>query len=92
MLTGDYVRLSTDEILGADGGPITRRGFQVVKRDRKKEMFNLTLLHVAQRRVCIISPAGFPEYGNAAEAQKEYGFVSGPQGKMSDGTDGYYVW
>lgn len=92
VLTGDYVRLSTDELLDEDGSPITRRIFQVVKRDRKEDKFSLTLLQVARRRVCIICPAGFPDYGSATESQKEYGFITDSKGKMSDNTDGYYVW
>lgn len=92
VLTGDYVRLSTDEVLGPDGSPITRRIFQVVKRDRKKEMYALTLLQVAQRRVCLIAQSGLPDYSSATEGAKEYGFITGADGKMSDGTDGYYIW
>jgi hypothetical protein len=92
VLTGDYVRLSTDELLDEDGSPITRRIFQVVKRERKGDKYALTLLQVARRRVCIIGPAGLPDYGGATEAQREYGFITDSQGKMSDNAGGYYVW
>jgi hypothetical protein len=92
VLTGDYVRLFTDELLDEDGSPITRRIFQVVKRERKGDKYALTLLEVARRRVCIIGPAGLPDYGGATEAQREYGFITDSQGKMSDNAGGYYVW
>jgi hypothetical protein len=92
VLTGDFVVLTTDELLDQNGAAISRHRYQVVKRERKGTKFAVKLLQMARRRVCIIAPAGIPDYKDATEAQKEYGFVSDGTGKMSDGADGYFLW
>jgi hypothetical protein len=90
--TGDYVRLSTDELLEADGLPVTARMYQVVKRERSQKEVTLTLIQVTPRRMAVIGPAGLPSYPSATEVQRAYGFIADPTGRMSDGTDGYFIW
>lgn len=90
--TGDYVRLSTDELNEASGLPITSRMYQVVKRERKKNEVELVLLQVTSRRMATIAPAGLPAYPSATETQRAYGYVSDVYGRMSDGTEGYFIW
>jgi len=90
--TGDYVRLSTDELLEADGLPVTARMYQVVKRERGQREVTLTLIQVTPRRMWIIGPAGLPPYAQATEAQRAYAYICDAAGKMSDGSDGYFIW
>ena len=90
--TGDYVRLSTDELLESDGNPISARMYQVVKRDRGDKAVTLTFIQVTPRRMAVIAPAGLPAYPSATEVQRAYGYICDATGKMSDGTDGYFIW
>jgi hypothetical protein len=90
--TGDYVRLSTDELNEASGLPITSRMYQVVKRERKKNEIELQLLQVTSRRMATIAPAGLPAYPLATETQRAYGYICDAFGRMSDGTEGYFIW
>ena len=39
-----------------------------------------------------IAPAGLPAYPSATETQRAYGYVSDAYGRMSDGTEGYFIW
>src|SRR3990167_3104000 len=45
------------------------------------------------RRYMFIAPAGYPDYGSATAAQKEYWFIGDANNKVnSGGEDGYYIW
>lgn len=90
--TGDFVKISTDEMLAIDGKPLDKAIFQVSKRDFKGHKINLKVLKFPSRKVCLFAPAGTPDYTSATEAQKEYGFFSGANGKMSNEDDGYYFY
>lgn len=90
--TGDYVRLSTDELLEPSGLPITSRMYQAVKRERAQQEVNLTLIQVSPRRMAVIAPAGLPAFPSATESQRAHGYIADATGRMSDGSDGYYIW
>lgn len=92
LKTGDYVKLSTDEILLEDGSPIVRASYQVVKRDLKAEKINLKLLRAAPRKIAVIGPADLPDYINASDADKEYCYIGDASGRMPDGEEAYYIW
>ena len=94
VITGSYVRLSTDELSEADGNPVSARMYQVVKRDRNvaKGQITLTMIQVSQRRLAVVAPAGHPAYPSASEADRAYGYLSDQYGRMSDGSEGYYIW
>jgi len=91
VLTGEFIFMTSNETLAVDGEPLSAI-YQVVKRERKKDSYALTLSKVARRRICLIAPSGFPSYASATDAQREYGFVSDIQGKMSDFRYGYFIW
>jgi hypothetical protein len=90
--TGDYTKISTDEILLPDGNPIPEHTYQLVKKDRRKNKVVVTCMRVTDRRIAFIAPAGAPEYASATEAQKEYGYICKDDGKMADGSAAYYIW
>ncbi|MFA6148668.1 MAG: hypothetical protein WC899_10720 [bacterium] len=91
VLTGEFIFMTSNETLAVDGEPLAAI-YQVVKRERKKDSYALTLSKVARRKICLIAPSGFPSYASATDAQREYGFVSDIQGKMSDFRYGYFIW
>lgn len=93
--TGDYLRLSTDELLRTDGSPIDRQVFQVVKRGKRKaDRIAVTAMATGTRRVAIIAPASMAgrSYADATLEEREYGFIAGSDGRVSDGTRGYAPW
>ncbi len=89
--TGDFIRISTDEILQSDGKPINRATFQIIKREPKENTIALKAIWVPQRRLCFIAPNDTPDYISATEAQKEYGFITDSKGEIS-GEQGYYIY
>ena len=57
LLTGQFAKITTDEILNASGSDLTLQPFQIVKRERKpKGIISLTALRIIQKRYLIISP------------------------------------
>lgn len=90
--TGEYVRLSTDELLQEDGNPLDRAIFQIVKRDPKKHKVSIRVLKITPARIGFIAPDATPDYASASEADKEYGFITDNDGLMADGTQGYHIW
>lgn len=89
--TGDWVKMTTDELLTEDGSNFNRIPFQVIKRERKKEKIDLTLIKVAEKKICFITPSGYPDYTNASESQREYGFISDSEGKINEDW-GYFIY
>jgi len=89
--TGDWIKLTTDEFQTSDGNNFINIPFQVIKRERKKEKIDLALIKVAERRLCFITPSGYPDYTNASESQKEYGFISNSEGKINEDW-GYFIY
>jgi hypothetical protein len=90
--TGDWVLLTTDEVTLPDGSPIPGFSFQVVKREMKAGRVGYQLLKMSDRRYCIIGPSGQPDYMAATPAQREYGYIAGSDGKMSNGDPGYHPY
>lgn len=90
--TGDFAKISTDELLMTDGNPLDKAIFQIIKRDFKGQKINLKVLKFPSRKVALFAPSGTPAYTSATEAQKEYAFFTGADGKMSNQDDGYYFY
>jgi len=91
--TGDHVRLDTDELVKFNGDPITNEIFQVVKRELQDDFsLKVSLLRVSTRRLALIAPNGYPNYRDATDAQKEYGFITLNTGLMENEDQGYYIW
>ncbi len=43
------------------------------------------------RRYAFIAPNGYPDYGSATEAQRNYAFIAAGTGKMSNGDNAYLI-
>jgi hypothetical protein len=93
LLTGDYVRLTTDIMENADGSPLAACRHQVVKRAPQDHgSLDVTCLRLPDRRIAYWAPDGLPDYGEAGEDDKEYWYWADDNGRMPDGTPGYYLY
>lgn len=90
--TGDYVLISTDELLEKDGLPVEKAVFQVAARESRGGRVTLKCLRASRRRVDIIAPDTAPDYADATGADLEYGYVTGDDGLMPDGRPGWHIW
>lgn len=90
--TGEFIRVSTDEVADLNGAPVLAEIFQVVKREHKGTRVNVSLLRLSQRKVAFIAPAGTPSFSVASDQQKEYGFITVADGRMPDESPGYHIW
>ena len=65
----------------------------MVKRELQDDFsLKVSLLRVSTRRLALISPNGYPNYRDATDAQKEFGFVTLDTGLMENEDQGYYIW
>lgn len=91
--TGDYVKVTTNTVQEMDGKPLTRRTFQIIRREQAKvNEIKLRAIAMPKKKVAFIAPAGTPTYTSATEAQREYGFLSNARGVMSNDDDGYRIY
>lgn len=94
LKVGDVFEITTDALQGVDGVAETKR-YQVTKKEQKTQgRFALKSFDakIGYGRWGFIATDGYPDYGSATTAQKEYAFISDSAGKMSDGTDAYKIW
>lgn len=91
ILVGSFVRLSTDEIVNADGSPIDGEKFVVVKREPQGSKTLLVLAKLPATRIGYIAADSVPDYDSATEAEREYGFITDDNGLIND-KPGYYIW
>jgi hypothetical protein len=90
LATGKYAMISTDELQDAGGDDLADEVFQVVKREKKGDRITLKCLRMVSKKICYFAPAGTPDYDDAtAEERQKYGYFTGADGRMADGTGGY---
>ncbi|MDD5774357.1 MAG: hypothetical protein PHS64_00265 [Candidatus Omnitrophica bacterium] len=90
LLTGQYAYLTTEELLDKNGAGLDGTAFQVVRRERKDGKIALKLLRLPAKKVAYFAPADAPDYSSATDAEKQaYGYFTGADGYMADGSDGY---
>ena len=90
--TGDWLKVSTDEMNSISGADIANERYQVTKREAKGTRLDLKLTRTHQQRVLFIAPDAAPDFVAATDAQKEYGYICGDTGLMADGTAGYVIF
>jgi hypothetical protein len=92
--TGSYLRLSSAAVLNPAGSPLDRAIAQVVKRAQGKgHNLALRVWMIPDKRLAIIAPDATPDYDDASEPEREYGFISGDDERMpSDLSNAYYIW
>lgn len=92
--TGQYVRLTTDELQARDGTDLTDATCEVIRRQENdaKSTITLTLLRVNPRRVCFIAPGGAPDYDVATTAEREYGYICDDPAHEIEGDPAYHTW
>jgi len=90
--TGDFVSVTTDELLLPDGNPLSNALFQIVRRDVSDNIVTLKALRYPARRIGFFAPTGTPAYGSATEAQRARGFFTRADGTMTNNDIGYYFY
>ncbi|MEW5745287.1 MAG: hypothetical protein AB1805_07625 [Nitrospirota bacterium] len=90
--TGQFTKVSTDELLQPDGNPIDKVITQVIRREMQDRLVKVKLLQLTPRRLAYIAADDTPDYDSASDAQKEYAFITDDDGVMADRTDGYYTY
>jgi hypothetical protein len=90
--TGDYVRITTDKILGIDGNLLSRHVYQIVKREPKENKIVLKAMQYPKQKLFWVGANTLPDFTSATEAEKESGFITDANGQMSDWSDGYVLY
>lgn len=91
--TGDYIALSTDEIVDIYGNPMAGASFQVIKRDVKGANLVLSMIRIGVHKTGYIHATSTPNgWSSATGTEKKYGYISQAAGSMPDGADGYYIF
>jgi hypothetical protein len=92
--TGDYVKLTTDELQDRDGEDLASVPFQVIRREQKDvQRIQMKCQRLSSRRYCFIAPASYAgkAYATATDAEREYGWLSDKDGLMANGDEGYRI-
>jgi hypothetical protein len=91
LKTGHYVRLASDIMQNPDGTALSYAPHQVVKREPKdSSMIALTLMAVPKKRIAYWADDALPDYDDATQDEREYGFWADDAGYMSDRSPGYH--
>ena len=90
--TGDYVRITTDKILGIDGNLLSRHVYQIVKREPKGNKIVLKAMQYPKKKLFFIGANTLPDFTSATEAERESGFITDANGQMSDWSEGYVLY
>lgn len=88
---GDLRRLYTKKVTTTAGAPdtVTARITKVVDKGKRIECEARST--VFARRYAFITPAGYPDFTSATDAQKRYAYICPASGEFADGTDGYRI-
>jgi len=92
---GQFVRISTDEVVRIDGSPVSEQLFQCIKREYLDFQFRLTFRRLGLGNVAYVAPNSTPVFSSADSDDKVYGFIANdsPNYGMMDqiGNDGYVI-
>jgi len=75
-----------------DGSPLVNAPFIIIRRERQGDDFKLKALRIPSRRIDIIAPDDAPDWDQATDEDKEYGYICDDDGLMPDGTPGYSIY
>ena len=92
ILSGEFVHLTTEQIINMDGTGIVQGVFQVVERDPAPERIKLKLLRIHRRRYAMWAPDSHPDYADATEEEREYGYWCNDNGDVGDAEKTRYCW
>lgn len=88
--TGEYAIVQTDELQTPAGLPISDR-YQIIRREAKGSLIDLKARKLGNDPICFITPDAAPDYDDATEAEREYGYIADDAGTINDGP-GYLIW
>ena len=93
--TAEIIALTHRRNINVDGTQKSGALFQVLKRQQKTEgSMEITVMDTRWTlRYGYMSPAGFPDYDSATDAQRQYGYMGNANNLVgSNGVDGYYMF
>ena len=92
----DIKYITTDEVFDKDSTGWSSESIMItsVRPDFEKQIINLEAIQTKlYKKYGFIAPAGYPDYGAASAAQKEYAFIADSSGMLSGSTAlAYYIW
>ena len=90
--TGDWLLLSTDELLDIYGFAVASVEFQVVKREHRGDKITLLLLRNGAEQVGYIGADSLPDWDSATADDKRYGYICDDDGVLPTDQKGYHIW
>ena len=90
--TGDWLLLTTDELVDIYGFPIDSVQFQVVKREHKGNKVTLLLLRGGSDRIGYITPDSSPDWAGAGNSDKAFAFICADDGTLPTDQSGYHIF
>lgn len=89
--TGEYIKLTTDELCDVDGSDISDARFRVVKREQKENgKYEYKLERMPKKKIALFNDIGASDWEDATEAELEYGYFGDSYGDLPDGKPGYF--
>lgn len=90
--TGQYVIISTDEVLDKYGNPVDDV-FQIVRRERSTvNTVTYRALKLPWKRFAFIASDTAADYADAGDGEKEFAYVSDDKGFIGEEETSYAVW
>lgn len=89
IAVGEVIKVTTDLMQDIYGNPITDRKAFITKRTPKGSKVEYTAQLMPEEKICYVAPDSTPDYDNASDAEKEYGFITDNDG-LIDSKPGYY--
>lgn len=92
--TGDVIDFTTGFFVDDDGSDRTVNVQILSKKESQKGIIKMKALETKfYLKYAFISPAGYPDWTSATDAQKEYGYICDTSTEeMSDGDGASYIW
>jgi hypothetical protein len=80
--TGDFIKLTSSDIVEVDGTDTTAKPYQVISRKVQGNRLQIRAIRVNRHKFIYMAPDGTANYSSATDAEKEYGFMANANGDM----------
>lgn len=93
IITGDVVRISTDELVYQDGTPFSNELFLIIKREPLGATIKFTAEYLGVRKIAFIAPDATNDYDASTWNEKLYGFITNADGRVGENEySGYRIF